>query len=191
MSFQRANLSQIASALTALANVQVTPVDEFAAFASDSAHPGAQQMRDILARRAAEKNAKATEEAADFVLQAVETGEAMINSQREAIAAARRQMESARNYLENIAVARVYGERTMNWLPLAVQVGMVTPVACANNVPGSVTSAAYTVPEAEYKEILTEIKAKQAEQATAKKCNPAQTAPVPSVPARKRATKAA
>lgn len=117
--------------------------------------PMMQQLADVLARKRQEEQTRLTEEAAELIVGVINSSDIAIENLRAQNAEARRSAEAAVNKIEKIAVARVYGERTMNWLPLLQLLGE------KNSVVG-VFPKLEEVPEEDAKKILAEIKGARA-----------------------------
>lgn len=172
-----ASKEQLVKTLATLATSQ-QPRDEFAGLLStQAASPAAQRMQDVLAAKRAKQDEAAIEAAAEEVLLLVSAADININSHRAQLAHMRRQVEQIKDQIETIAVARIYGERTMNWLPLAAALGKV-------DVMTAVTNIDFCVPAVQYQEILKEVKAAQA----AKTAAPKEASPAKQATPRKRTT---
>ena len=115
--------------------------------------PMMQQLADVLARKRAQEQQELTEAAAEVIIDVINSADVAIERLRLTNADARRTAEAAVNKIEKIAVARVYGERTMNWLPLVTLLG-------SGDGYGTVdVGNTAEVPADEAKKILAEIKA--------------------------------
>lgn len=125
---------------------------------STDASPMMQQLAEVLARKRSQEQAELTEAAAEVILNVIAASDNEIEIQRAENAHARRKAEAAVNKIEKIAVARVYGERTMNWLPLIILLGQGTDFRGAVTLDPSATE----VPFEDAKKILAEIKGARA-----------------------------
>lgn len=121
---------------------------------SASVSPKMQQLAEVIARKREQEQSQITEEAAEVIMSVINSSDQAIENLRAENAAARRTAEAAVNKIEKIAVARVYGERTMNWLPLTHLLGVVNGATSFADAP--------EVPAAEAKAILAEIKGARA-----------------------------
>lgn len=73
-----------------------------------------------LKRKQAKNKEEAVEKAADAVIKLVEHADASVNNYRAHYRQLRASMRNVKEKMTNIAVARMYGEETMNFLPLQV-----------------------------------------------------------------------
>lgn len=79
-------------------------------------------INQALARRREQKLHEKANAAAEEITTLVEASEAAIEGVRRAYNQKRREMESLRRNMEDKAIARIYGQETMNWLPLKLLV---------------------------------------------------------------------
>lgn len=146
--------NKLVKILSTLHTALITPQDEFAGFTSGQAvNPLGDKMNEIMSRRRAEAQEAATEAAAVEVLALIEVSDNTILNSRQVIADLRRSVGVHTAKIEAIAVAREYGKRSMNWLPLAAALGKVSL---------SGPNPEFEVPADEFKTILAEIKATRA-----------------------------
>ena len=117
--------------------------------------PMMQQLADVLARKRQEEQTRLTEEAAELIVGVINSSDIAIENLRAQNAEARRAAEAAVNKIEKIAVARVYGERTMNWLPLLTLLD-------ESGTTGTFFAQQDQVPDEDAKKILAEIKGARA-----------------------------
>lgn len=135
--------------------------DEFSSLVSEHSgvkNPAADHMREALRRKKDADAAAAADAAAVEVLDLIKESDRSINTQRTKIAEARRAAAFHKTNVERIAVARMYGERTMNWLPLALAMERITILQITlegRNVEE------FTIPAETYKELLEEVKQAQ------------------------------
>jgi hypothetical protein len=152
---------KLVKTLSTLAAAQ-QPKDEFAGLlSSPNVAPGAIRMQELLASKREKQNEAVLENAAEEVLKLIEGADTAINSFRTDLAEARSRAVALKAGIESVAVARIYGERTMNWLPLAAAIGRANFVQATSDID-------FSIPADQYAEILKEVKAKQAEKAAAK-----------------------
>ena len=152
---------QLVKTLSTLALSQ-HPKDEFAGLLSvQNSSPTATRLQEVLKAKREKQNDAAIEDAAEEVLKLVTCADSTINNESARLAAVRRQAEQIKQTIETVAVARIYGERTMNWLPLAAALGKV-------NILTAMSDIDFAVPADQFAAILKEVKAAQAVKVVAK-----------------------
>ena len=83
-------------------------------------------LAEALARKKAKEKEEVAEAAADEILRMFKESDRVIDNHRETYKQLRRSMDAHKNAMETIAVARLYGEETMNFLPLSAALGEIT-----------------------------------------------------------------
>ena len=114
------------------------------------------------------KRAKAIEDAmsaaADEVLAAEKAAADSIENLRQHMRTLRARLNDEKSKIIRIAVARLYGQRTLNYIPLAVELNIVRP-----SREDLTANPIFTIPPTEAEALLREINSERAEAKTAKK----------------------
>ena len=153
--------------LSNIAKSTITEADEYSDLVvfNEGASSQMKAIAEALAKRKSEEALRAAEDVAEEVLELIKQANEQIESSRVTLAAHRREIIKTRNKIENTAVARVYGERTMNWLPLTYILGRVKFQQQVN----AISHPDFFVPPMEAQKILDEIKQKLEDKKTSKK----------------------
>ncbi len=120
-------------------------------------NPQMDQLNDVLRRRQAEAQEKAVEAAADEIIHLQASASDVIESHRRQLSELRRRAAAELQRIEQIAVARLYGNQTMNYLPLARELGHVVLAPGASPI----SQPDFWVPVTQYDELLKSVKAQR------------------------------
>ena len=125
-----------------------TKKDEFSelAFFQEKANPAAARMAEAIAvQRTADETAAFTA-AAKEIVRLNNVADATIACSRNRIAQLRREIEIERVKLKKTCITKMYGEKTMNWIPLSLMVGYARASDVSEEVCRDITS----IPVEEY-----------------------------------------
>ena len=120
MTIQHKNTTETKATTKALLTLATINNDDglSSLLSTSSTSPAAAALSVALARKREKEKESAVEQAADEIISLVKQADSSIEELRDTYRQLRQQMKTKKNAMTDIAVARMYGEETMNFLPL-------------------------------------------------------------------------
>lgn len=130
----------------------------------NSNNPAAAAIVEALKKKRADEAANAVSNAADEIMALENEATKEIENKRASMSDMRKRLDAYKSKIIRIAIARAYGQKTLNYIPLAVELEKVQVTA-----QQIATNPIFTVPPLEAEKLLAEINAERATAAANKK----------------------
>lgn len=157
--------SEVVKLLSNLNQLLNNTQDEYSAipfFTTSS--PMASSIAEAIRKKKEEAQAQAALDAADEIIELQKKAVNLIETKRQALALIRKDEAAAKQKIITVAIAKLYGEKTMNWLPLAIELGMLKVTASQ-----ALANPDFTIPPLIAEQLLAEVQQMQAAKVAAKK----------------------